>query len=107
MKEILQSLVNKFNEMSDEKVKEKIKDLERNITVIFEDNGAYHFTLKNSKLSDVEEGYEKGDIEITTTTETFQKILNKEMDALSAYITKKIKVKASLMDKFLLSDLLK
>ncbi len=107
MKEILQSLVDKFNSMEDEKIKNKIKDIKKNITLIFEDDGSYHFTLNNSKLSDVEEGYQKGDIEITTTTEIFKKILNKEIDALSAYITKKIRVKASLMDKILISELLK
>ena len=107
MKDTLQSLVDKFNATEDEKLKKKIEELERDITIIFEDNGSYHFSLKNGKLSDVEEGYAKGDIEITTTTDVFKKIINDEMDALSAYITKKIKVKASLMDKILISELLK
>ena len=107
MKELLQSLVDKFNSTKNEKVKNKLKGLVRTITVVFEDDGSYHLKLENSQLSKVEVGYVKGDIEIITTTEIFQKIINKQLDALTAYITKKIRIKASLMDKILLNDILK
>ncbi len=105
MKDVLQELVNKFNK-SESKKKEKIKDIERTVVIKFEDDGTYHTHLKNSTLSDVEEGDVEGEIIITTTTETFRKILNGQEDALTAYLTKKIKVKAKLMDKLLLNDLL-
>ncbi len=106
MKEILQELVDKFNAKDDPR-KEKIKDLERTILVKFTDDGSYYFTLKNSKLSDVEEGEVKADIIVETTTETFKNIVNKKEDALTAYFSKKIRIKAKLRDKLLLSDLLK
>ncbi len=105
MKEILQELVDKFNK-SDDKRKEKIKDLERTIVIVFEDDGKYYTHLKDGKLSNIEEGEVQGEIVITTTTDTFKKILNKEEDAFTAYITKKIKIKAKLMDKLLLNDIL-
>ncbi len=105
MKEILQELVNKFNNSNDKR-KEKIKDLERTIVIVFEDDGKYYTHLKDGKLSDVEEGEVQGEMTIITTTETFRKILNKEEDAMTAYITKKIKIKAKLMDKLLLNDIL-
>ncbi len=105
MREELQKLVDKFNATENEK-KEKIRDLERAIAIVFEDDGKYHTYLKDGRLSDIQEGEITADITVITTTETFRKILSKEEDALTAYITKKIKVKAKLMDKLLLSDIL-
>ena len=106
MKETLQELVEKFNAKDDER-KDKIKDLKRSIVVKFTDDGTYHFYLENAKLSDVEEGEIEADIVLETDTQTFRDILEKKEDALTAYITKKIRIKAKLMDKLLLSDLLK
>jgi len=106
MKDVLQELVDKFNAKEDPR-KEKIKDLERTIVVRFTDDGTYNFKLKDARLSDVEEGEIQADIVVETTTKVFKDILDKKEDALTAYITKKIKIKAKLMDKLLLSDLLK
>ncbi len=106
MKDILQELVNKFNSKEDPR-KDKIRDLERSIVIRFKDNGVYHMYIKDAKLSDVEEGDIDADIVVETDAKTFQDILDKKEDALTAYITKKIKIKAKLMDKLLLSDLLK
>ncbi|OYT59772.1 sterol carrier protein [Euryarchaeota archaeon ex4484_178] len=106
MKEMLQELVKKFNEKDDER-KEKIKDLKRSILLRFTDNGVYHMYLENARLSDVEEGEIEADIVLETDTKTFRDIVEGKEDALTAYITKKIRIKAKLMDKLLLSDLLK
>ena len=106
MKERLQELVDKFNSKDDPK-KEKIKDLKRSIVVKFTDDGVYHLYLEDAKLSDVEEGEIEADIVMEIDTKTFVDILEKREDALTAYITKKIRIKAKLMDKLLLSDLLK
>jgi len=106
MKEMLQELVDKFNAKNDER-KEKIKDLKRSIMVKFTDDGTYHLYLENAKLSDVQEGEIEADIVLETDVQTFRDILDKKEDALTAYITKKIRIKAKLMDKLLLSDLLK
>ncbi len=102
----LQKLVEKFNSYEGKK-KEKIKNLERKIVIVFEDDGTYHTELKNGMLSDIEEGEIEGDITVITTTDTFLNILRGEEDALTAYISKKIRVKAKLMDKLLLSEILK
>ena len=108
MKHILQDLVDKFNRKEDSR-KEKIKNLKRRIVVKFEDDGTYYFDLENAVISDVKEveGDIKGDITVITTTEVFNKILNKKMDALTAYFSKKIKINAKLMDKLLIGELLK
>ncbi len=106
MKEILQELVDKFNAKDDPR-KEKIKDLRRTIVIRFTDDGTYNFKLEDAKLSDVKEGEIQADILVETTIQIFKDILDKKEDALTAYLTKKIKIKAKLMDKLLLSDLLK
>ena len=105
MKETLQELVNKFN--ANTSVGQKLKDMDRMITIKFSDDGVYHIHLKDGKLSDVEEGEFESNIYIEMTTEVFKKTLNKEIDALTAYLSKKIKIKASLMDKLLIKDLFK
>ncbi len=110
MKEVLDKLANRFNEHSDkdDKLKRSIAGLERSIQIEFTDDGSYYLYLKNMHLSEVLEGtIEKPDIRVQITSENFNRILNKELDALSAYITKKLVVKASLSDKLLLTDLLK
>ncbi len=106
MKELLQELVRKFNEKEDSR-KEKIKELRRSIVVKFTDDGTYNIYLENATLSDVEEGEIQADIVVETDTGTFRAILEKREDALTAYLSRKIRVKASLMDKLLLSELLK
>ncbi len=106
VKEILQQLVEKFNAKEDPR-KDKIRDLKRVIVIKFTDDGSYHMRLENARLSPVEEGEVAGDIVVETDTRTFKDILEKREDALTAYITKKIRIKAKLMDKLLLSELLK
>ncbi len=106
IKDELQKLVEKFN-LSENEKKEKVKDLERTIVIIFDNGEIYHTKLKDGKLSDIQEGKVDGDITVSTDVETFKKILKGEEDALSAYITKKIKLKAKLMDKLLLAEILK
>ncbi|NPA75208.1 MAG: sterol carrier protein [Euryarchaeota archaeon] len=107
MQEKLQELVTKFNK-SESKKKEKIKDLERVILISFEDDGNYYTVLRNGQLSDIEQGDDvKADIVVSTTTDTFLRILNKEEDALTAYFAKKIKIKAKLMDKLLIGEILR
>ena len=105
MKETLQELINKFND--NDTVSKKVKDMDRMITIKFPDCGSYHIHLKNGKMSDVEEGEVESQIVVEMTSEVFKGILNKEIDALTAYLSKKISVKASLMDKLLIKDLFK
>ena len=106
IKEELQKLVEKFNS-SESKKKEKIKDMKRTIVIIFDEGEVYHTRLENGKLSDIQEGEIEGDITISTSVKTFKEILKEEEDVLTAYIKKKIRVKAKLMDKLLLAEILK
>ncbi|MDP8011936.1 MAG: SCP2 sterol-binding domain-containing protein [Thermoplasmata archaeon] len=108
MKE-LYDLVEKFNirAKQDEKLRKEIQDLERKIQINFSDNGSYNFILKNAQVFEIKDNLQNPDIVVSISTDVFNKILNKEMDVLSAYITRKFTVKASLSDKLLISELLK
>jgi len=105
----LMDLVKKFNERAerDESLRNNLKNLKRNIVVKFSDDGEYYLKLDKAKVEMLSDPFTKADITVELSTETFKKLLNKEIDALSAYITRKIVVKASLSDKLLISELLK
>ncbi|MGC8609639.1 MAG: SCP2 sterol-binding domain-containing protein [Thermoplasmata archaeon] len=109
MKEVLDGLVSKVNDRfsKDEKYREKLKDVKKSINIEFDGKDNYHFYVNNANLSPVEEGKIDADINIMVGSDVFNQILSKQMDALSAYVSKKIKIKASLMDKILISELLK
>jgi len=107
--EILNSLVDKANEKLKEEKYAKIRELERKIVIKFEDDGNYSTFLREGKLekfSEVGED-ETGDIEVYLTTDTFRGIIDGSVDAVNAYLTRKIKIKAKLMDKVLIAEILK
>lgn len=109
MKEVLDGLVEKVNGKieSDEKYRKKLSGVTKSVLVQFDQDKFYNFTLKDGQISPVSEGSIEADIKIQVPFETFNKIMNKETDALTAYFEKKLQVKASLMDKILLQELLK
>ncbi len=109
MKEVLDNLVEKVNSRiaSDEKYKKKLSDVTKTVLVQFDQDKFYNFKLDKGQISPVSEGQIEADIKIQVPFETFNKIMNKETDALTAYFEKKLQIKASLMDKLLLQDLLK
>lgn len=109
MKEVLDNLVEKVNSKlaTDEKYKKKLSGVTKTVVVQFDQDKFFNFRLENGQISPVSEGDAEAEIRVQVPFETFNKIMNKETDALSAYFEKKLQVKASLMDKLLLQDLLK
>ncbi|AKA48406.1 sterol carrier protein [uncultured archaeon] len=109
MKEVLDNLVEKVNKRiaDDEKYKKKLNDVVKTVLVQFDQDKFYNFKLDKGQISPVSKGEVEADIRIQVPFETFNKIMNKETDALTAYFEKKLQIKASLMDKLLLQDLLK
>ena len=107
--EKLYELVKKFNERAkkDDKLRREIENLNRKILVEFVDDGKYSFELKYAHIEELKDYNGNYDIEIYIDTNTFNEILEGKTDALSAYILKRFKVKASLSDKLLISQLLK
>ncbi len=107
MEEIIQKVIDTFNEKSekDEKVKKKIGKLERNIVIEISDEKTYHMTLKDGHLSEFGVGDVDSDIRIMSDSVTLTKIINKEMSAVKAYATKKLKMKAAFSDLMMIKSL--
>ncbi len=109
MKEILDGLVAKINAKiaTNEKYREKLSKVNKTFCVDFDGSDFYNFKLEAGKVSEVLPGKIDADVTIEVGSEIFKKILNGEEDPMVAYLEKKIRIKASLMDKLLINDLLK
>lgn len=109
MKEVLNNLADKINKRlaTDEKFKNKLSRVQKTFCIDFDGKDFYNFSLENGTISEILEGKKDADISIEVPADLFNKLLNGEEDAMSAYFEKKIRIKASLMDKLLISDLLK
>ncbi|MFO8109674.1 MAG: SCP2 sterol-binding domain-containing protein [Thermoplasmata archaeon] len=108
VKEMIEKVVTSFRNKAKEepKLKQKLKDFERDIVIDLEDDLDYHFTISNGDVSDLEEGkLEKADITIDTDSGTLKAILSKEMRPMEAYARKKIKIDASFLDLLKIKDL--
>ncbi|MGC8610164.1 MAG: hypothetical protein ACP5JT_03655 [Thermoplasmata archaeon] len=107
--EKLYELVKKFNERAerDNKFRKEIENLDRKILVEFVDDGKYSFELRDAHIEELKDYIGSYDIEVYIDTNTFNEIIEGKTDALSAYILKRFRVKASLSDKLLISQLLK
>jgi putative sterol carrier protein len=109
MKEVLNNLADKINKRlaTDEKFKKKLSGVKKTFCIDFDGKDFYNFSLENGSVSEIMDGKKDADIYIEVSSDLFSKLLSGEEDAMSAYFEKKIKIKASLMDKLLISDLLK
>lgn len=107
--ETLNYLVKKANAKLEENKYDRIRELERKIIVKFQENGCYVTHLAGGKLEEFKMASEdeKADIEIQLSIETLKDLVEERLDAVSAYITGKIKIRAKLMDKILLAEVLK
>lgn len=109
MKEILDELAAKINDklVTNEKFREKLSNVQKTFCVDFDSTDFYNFKLEQGKISEILPGKTEADITIEVGSDMFKKLLNGEEDPMVAYLEKKIKIKASLMDKLLINDLLK
>ena len=100
VKELLEKAIKDFNAKvdSDEKLSKELEGVERSIAVKLNDEGKYHFNLKDSHASPLEDGDADADIEILTDKDTFLALFRKEIGPMKAIATKKLKIKASLQD---------
>lgn len=104
----LEKAVAKFNERArtDPKFQETLKDLERKIQLDVAGDASYHFHLKDYRIDGVKDGQATNpEVVVTTDKETLLGIFNGEITAMRAYLTKKIKFKATLMDLLVLKKL--
>jgi putative sterol carrier protein len=101
VKELLEDLVEKFNERSrtDESFRKDLVGLRKTVQFELDDGQVYHFNLKDTLVDGVHEGAKEGaEIRVMTDEATFRALVNGEMSAMRAYATKKLKFKASLQD---------
>ena len=109
MEETLRNLVDEMNERlkKDPKMQESLKDKRRTVEIEITDDQSYNFLFDGSEVKDFTVGsLEEADIKITTDKETLTGILNQEINPMKAYVSKKLKVKASLMDLLAVKNLL-
>ncbi len=109
MKEVLNELVKKMNDRiaKDPNYSKKLSGVNKTVEIIFDGKDSYYFKAENGHVTEPVEGKIDANITVEVSSDTFNKILSKEVNAMDAYMKQQLKIKASLLDKLLLSDLLK
>lgn len=109
VEDLLKNAIDQFNQKSasDEKLKKAVAGLKRTVQVSIDGGETYNFTLDNGKITPLAKGaIENPNVLINSDADTLSKVLKKEMSAMKAYATKKIKIKAALADLLALRSLL-
>ena len=90
-----------------EKFREATEEFDRNVQYDFTDlNYRGYFSIRNGVVEGPSDGdHPDPEITVTLTSDTFFKVLNKEMDPLTALIKGHIKIKASFWDLMKLKNL--
>lgn len=108
IKSFLQEMLEEYREKieDDEELKDKLNDFDRNVSIKFEDDGNYHFSLSDGDVGDLKQGvHQNSDITITTTSEVLQAIVDGEISAMEAYAKKQVEVDASFLDIIKIKDM--
>jgi len=109
MEELLKTVIDQLNErlQNDEKLRESIKDKRRTVEIVITDDDTYNFLLEDAEAKNFGQGsLDDPDVKITTDSATLQGIIKEEINPLKAYVTKKLQVKASLMDLLTIKTML-
>ncbi|MBN1389044.1 MAG: SCP2 sterol-binding domain-containing protein [Candidatus Thermoplasmatota archaeon] len=107
MLEILKEMVVNVNRKieTDAKVRELAREKDRTILLKIVDVGSYIIEVKGGKVLEPREGtMDDATIVVKTDRSTFDKLLQKKMNPLMAYATKKIKVIGPMDDVMILKD---
>ncbi len=100
--------VEQFNERAktDQKLRETLKDMERSIQLDVAGEGTYHFFLRDYAIGGVQDGPTSDpQILVTTDKKTLAAIFDGELSPTRAYMSKKLKFKATLLDLLVLRKL--
>ncbi|HKZ90147.1 MAG TPA: SCP2 sterol-binding domain-containing protein [Thermoplasmata archaeon] len=101
MKDLLDGLVAKFNAKvdGDAGLRDELVGVTKTVLIELKDGTKYHFVLKDSKLSGVQDGgVEHPDVAIITDTDTLRGLLLREIGPWKAYAMGKIRLKGNLED---------
>lgn len=108
LKKLMTEALDKFNERTktDEKLKKQLEGVDRKVLLEFHDSDPANFHLCDMCIGEIKEGaIEDFEIKIITDQTTLKAILKKELNAMKAYATGKIKFKATLTDLLTLKKL--
>ena len=97
-----------FNELKKDFVN---KDVSNVPNVVFEFNikdiGVFYAKVQDGKLDIQPYNYYDNDVSFTAKFETYQKIINGELDAIKAFFTGKLKVSGDLGKAMILENIIK
>ncbi|MHB1470230.1 MAG: SCP2 sterol-binding domain-containing protein [Thermoplasmataceae archaeon] len=85
---------------------QKISKLDRTACIELDDSENIFFEIKNGSIL-VKDHLDSPDIVLKSSTQDFSDILDRKLDPMKAYFSRKIVIKAKLMDKLLIADILK
>lgn len=95
----------RYNSQPD--LQRKLAGKSRAIQLVVPDEKTYRFDFRDGKLQGVEQGaYESPDVVVTVQSRDLLAIFNKELKPMQAYLTGKVKVKASFGDVLFAKSLL-
>jgi putative sterol carrier protein len=86
--------------------REKISRLDRTACIELDNNENIFFEIRDGSII-VKDHVDSPDIIVKSTSQDFSDILDRKLDPMKAYFSKKIVIKAKLMDKLLIADILK
>ena len=101
MKDLLQSLIEKFNEKvaSDPGLQEELKGVAKTVVIDLQDGTAYHYYLRNARVDGPFDGTATpSDVTIMTDPATLTALIHREMGPFKAYALGKVKLKGSFED---------
>jgi putative sterol carrier protein len=105
---LITDAIDKFNcrAKNDDKLKAQLEGMDRRILIEFHDCDPCHMHLKDLEIKDFADGaIDPCEVKVITDQPTLKGLLKKEMNAMKAYATGKIKFKASLTDLLTLKKL--
>jgi putative sterol carrier protein len=108
LRDLMTQAIDKFNckAKSDDKLKAQLEGVDRRILIEFHDCDACHMHLKDLQIKDFADGtIDPCEVKVITDQATLTALLKKELNAMKAYATGKIKFKASLTDLLTLKKL--
>jgi len=105
---LITDAIDKFNSKAknDKNLKAQLEGMDRRILIEFHDCDACHMHLKDLEIKDFADGaIDPFEVKVITDQDTMKALLKKELNAMKAYATGKIKFKASLTDLLTLKKL--
>jgi putative sterol carrier protein len=101
VEELLKSVVEKFNTKvrEDTALKNALKDIKRTVQIELTDGKMYKFMLNPNGITDFSEGIVKNaDVRVISDTETLKALINKQIGPMKAWMTGRLRIKASFTD---------